>query len=195
MSSGERSAPRAQSGSPSAARRSRFQVGEDGDGSALIGKADRAGDAAYARAVRLFVAEEQNHARMLALLLAAGGSRTLTGHWSDAAFVRLRRLLGLRVELLVLMVADEERHVPFHCVRLREALAPLPAPARRATTLAWQALLAGAAAVVAADHGPALRSLGLPRRTFVSETLRSSPAMAAAMRGTPVPRAPLPAAR
>lgn len=202
----------------------RFQIGEDGDGSALIGKADRAGDAAYARAVRLFVAEEQNHARMLALLLAAGGSRTLTGHWSDAAFVRLRRLLGLRAELLVLMVAevvalryyravrdgsgdpltsqvagrilaDEERHVPFHCVRLREALAPLPAPARRATTLAWQALLAGAAAVVAADHGPALRSLGLPRRTFVSETLRSSPAMAAAMRGAPASRAPLPAAR
>ncbi|MFB7782858.1 ferritin-like domain-containing protein [Streptomyces vinaceus] len=192
----------------------RFQVGEDGDGSALIGKADRAGDPVYARAVRLFVAEEQNHARMLALLLAAGGAGTLAGHWSDAVFVRLRRLLGLRVELLVLMVAeavalryyravrdgapdplvaevagrilaDEERHVPFHCRRLREALAPLPAPARRAATLAWQGLLAGAGAVVAVDHGPALRHLGVRRRGFTADVLRSSGPLARAMAAAP----------
>ncbi|MCC0095346.1 ferritin-like domain-containing protein [Streptomyces flavotricini] len=190
----------------------RFQVGEDGDGSALIGKADRAGDPHYARAVRLFVAEERNHARMLALLLAAGGAATLEGHWSDAVFVRLRRLLGLRVELLVLMVAevvalryyravrdgapdpltaevagrilaDEERHVPFHCRRLREALAPLPAPGRRAATLAWQGLLAGAGAVVAVDHGPALRHLAVTRRAFARDVLRSSGPLAGAIRG------------
>ncbi|MFE9562993.1 ferritin-like domain-containing protein [Streptomyces sp. NPDC006487] len=190
----------------------RFQVGEDGDGSALIGKADRAGDPVYARAVRLFVAEEQNHARMLALLLEAGGARTLDAHWSDTAFVRLRRLLGLRVELLVLMVAevvalryyravrdgaadplasevarlilaDEERHVPFHCLRLREALAPLPAPVRRSAVSAWRAVLAAAAVVVAADHGPALRTLDVSRRAFVADTVRSSAAMAADIAG------------
>ncbi|MFJ7268630.1 ferritin-like domain-containing protein [Streptomyces sp. NPDC099050] len=188
----------------------RFQVGEDGDGSALIGKADRAGDPVYARAVRLFVAEEQNHARMLALLLEAGGAGTLAGHWSDTVFVWLRRLLGLRVELLVLMVAevvalryyravrdgaadplasevagriltDEERHVPFHCLRLHEALTPLPAPARRAALLGWRAALAAAATVVAVDHGPALRTLGVRRRVFVADTVRSSAPMAAAM--------------
>ncbi|MCX4783291.1 ferritin-like domain-containing protein [Streptomyces sp. NBC_01264] len=191
----------------------RFRVGEDGDGSALIGKADRAGDPVYARAVRLFVAEEQNHARMLALLLEAGGAGTLDTHWSDTAFVRLRRLLGLRVELLVLMVAevvalryyravrdgaadpltaevagrilaDEERHVPFHCLRLREALAPLPGPARRAAVLGWRAVLAAATAVVAVDHGPALRTLGVRRRTFVAVTLRASAPMASAIAGT-----------
>ncbi|MYS73820.1 ferritin-like domain-containing protein, partial [Streptomyces sp. SID5926] len=80
----------------------RFQVGEDGDGANLVAKAEEAGDADYARAVRLFVAEEQNHARLLARLLAAGGRPTLSGHWSDTVFVRLRRLLGLRTELLVL---------------------------------------------------------------------------------------------
>ncbi|MBT2452055.1 ferritin-like domain-containing protein [Streptomyces sp. ISL-43] len=192
----------------------RFQVGEDGDGSALIGKADRAGDPVYARAVRLFVAEEQNHVRLLALLLDAGGAGTLARHWSDTAFVGLRRLLGLRVELLVLMVAeavalryyqavrdgaadplasevarrilaDEERHVPFHCLRLREALGPLPAPARRAAALAWRALLAGAAAMVAVDHGPALRTLGVRRRAFVGDTVRASSPMAAAMSAAP----------
>ncbi|THA41100.1 ferritin-like domain-containing protein [Streptomyces sp. A1547] len=194
----------------------RFQVGEDGDGSALIGKADRAGDPVYAQAVRLFVAEEQNHARMLALLLAAGGAGTLDGHWSDAVFVRLRRLLGLRVELLVLMVAeavalgyyravrdgapdplaaevagrmlaDEERHVPFHCRRLHEALTPLPAPARRAATLAWQAMLAGAAVVVAVDHGPALRHLGVRRRRFTADVIRSSGPLVRAMSALPTP--------
>ncbi|MFD7031318.1 ferritin-like domain-containing protein [Streptomyces sp. NPDC059917] len=192
----------------------RFQVGEDGDGSALIGKARRAGDPAYARAVRLFVAEEQNHARMLALLLAAGGADTLSGHWSDTVFVRLRRTLGLRVELLVLMVAevvalryyravrdgaadplvaevagrilaDEERHVPFHCRRLREGLAGLPRPGRRAVVAAWQVLLAGAAVVVSVDHGPALRGLGVRRGAFVRDVLRSSAEPGGAMCGAP----------
>ncbi|AKL70316.1 ferritin-like domain-containing protein [Streptomyces goshikiensis] len=192
----------------------KFQVGEDGDGSALIGKAERAGDPVYAGAVRLFVAEEQNHARMLALLLAAGGSGTLSGHWSDAVFVRLRRLMGLRMELLVLMVAevaalryyravrdgaadplasevagrilaDEERHVPFHCRRLREGFAGLPAPARRAVAGGWRILLAGAAALVAVDHGPALRHLGVRRRAFVAETVRLSAPLAASFTSAP----------
>ncbi|MEU7725918.1 ferritin-like domain-containing protein [Streptomyces sp. NPDC040724] len=194
----------------------KFQVGEDGDGSALSGKADRAGDPVYSEAVRLFIAEEQNHARMLKLLLAAGGAGTLDGHWSDAAFVRVRRLLGLRVELLVLMIAevvalgyyralrdgdvdplvsevagrilaDEERHVPFHCLRLREGLAGLPRPARRAVTAGWRGLLGCAAALVALDHGPALRTLGVGRGAFVAQTLRSSAWMARAMSGGPVP--------
>ncbi|MFI8519307.1 ferritin-like domain-containing protein [Streptomyces sp. NPDC085481] len=195
----------------------RFQVGEDGDGVELRAKAAAAGDPAYAEAVALFVAEEQNHARMLALLLSAAGAETLCGHWSDAAFVRLRRLLGLRLELLVLMVAevvalryyralrdgagdrltaevagrilaDEERHVPFHCRRLRESLAALPAPGRYAATTGWRALLAGAALVVAYDHGPALRGLGVRRASFFRDVLRSSAPMAAAMDG----RGPLP---
>lgn len=194
----------------------KFQVGEDGDGSALTAKADLAGDPVYSRAVRLFIAEEQNHARMLRLLLAAGGAETLDGHWSDAAFVRVRRLLGLRVELLVLMIAevvalgyyralrdgstdplttevagrilaDEERHVPFHCLRLREGLAGLPRPARRAVTAGWRGLLAGAATLVAVDHGPALRTLGVNRGAFVAGTVRSSAWMARAMAGGPLP--------
>lgn len=50
----------------------RFQVGEDGDGANLGGKVDQAGgDTDYAQAVRLFIVEEQNHARLLAWLLAA----------------------------------------------------------------------------------------------------------------------------
>ncbi|MET8708384.1 ferritin-like domain-containing protein [Streptomyces californicus] len=189
----------------------RFQVGEDGDGAELITKAEAAGDAEYASAVRMFVAEERNHARLLALLLASGDAPTIASHWSDRVFVTLRRALGLRLELLVLMIAevvalryyralrdggedaltrevagrvlaDEERHVPFHCHRLRRALRPLPAPARVLVTSGWRAALAAACLVVAVDHGPALRRLGVGRGRFAVEVVRSSGPIAAAMR-------------
>ncbi|WP_239154062.1 hypothetical protein [Amycolatopsis sp. FDAARGOS 1241] len=80
----------------------RFQVGESGDGVNLIAKAQPR----YREAVRLFVAEEQNHARLLAELLKAAGSTTIREHWSDTAFVWLRRALGLRLELMVLLIAE-----------------------------------------------------------------------------------------
>lgn len=188
----------------------RFQVGEDGDGANLVGKADAAGDRDYARAVRLFVAEEQNHARLLARLLAAGGVPPLTGHWSDTAFVRLRRVLGLRTELLVLMIAevvaaryyralsegtddaltadvaarilaDERRHIPFHCDRLRAALGELPRAVRRPVMALWQLHLLAAALLVAADHGAALRRLGVGRLRFTSEVAASSGAVVTAV--------------
>ncbi|MFD6160576.1 ferritin-like domain-containing protein [Nocardia sp. NPDC060256] len=178
----------------------RFQVGESGDGANLIAKAGAAGDPAYSAAVRLFVAEEINHARMLGLLLEAGGSATIHAHWSDTVFVRLRRALGLRLELMVLMVAevvalryyralrdgtddaltaqvaglilnDELRHVPFHCHRLRVAFANTSGLARLIPVLLWWIVLVGATMVVAADHGPALRQLGVSRGGFVLDVI------------------------
>ncbi|MFD8866352.1 ferritin-like domain-containing protein [Streptomyces sp. NPDC059590] len=188
----------------------RFQVGEAGDGANLVGKADEAGDGDYAQAVRLFVAEEQNHARLLARLLASGGAPTLTGHWSDTVFVRLRRLMGLRLELLVLMIAevvalryyralrdgtddaltsdvagrilsDEQRHVPFHCERLHISLAELPRAMRRPVMALWQLLLLAVSLVVAADHGPALRRLDIGRLRFVADVAASSGAVVSAV--------------
>ncbi|MET9771311.1 ferritin-like domain-containing protein [Streptomyces sp. NPDC006415] len=189
----------------------RFQVGEDGDGAELITEAEAAGDAEYASAVRMFVAEERNHARLLALLLASGGAPVIASHWSDRVFVTLRRALGLRLELLVLMIAevvalryyralrdgagdaltrevagrilsDEERHVPFHCDRLRRGLRPLPPPVRVLVTSGWRAALAVASSVVAVDHGSALRRLGMGRFRFVREVVRSSGPIVATMR-------------
>lgn len=191
----------------------RFQLGEDGDGANLIAKADAAGDPHYAAAVRLFEDEEHNHARLLARLIEAGGATTLAGHWSDTVFARLRRSLGLSGELLLLMIAevvalryyralrdgtddpltsevarrilaDEERHVPFHCARLRASLAKLPRPARRPVLAGWRVLLLGAALVVAADHGPALRRLGVGRGRFVADVAGSAGPVVAAILGT-----------
>ncbi|MQA86914.1 MAG: ferritin-like domain-containing protein [Streptosporangiales bacterium] len=189
----------------------RFQVGETGDGANLIRKADRAGDDDYRAAVRLFVAEEQNHARMLGLLLHAAGYSTIAGHWSDAIFVRLRRAAGLRVELLVLLIAevialryyralrdgtddplttqvadrilaDEQRHVPFHCHRLRHCLAELPWPARTALIGLWRVFLAGTTLVVAVDHGRALRALGVTRTRVVADVITVSGCIATALK-------------
>ncbi|MEU2629240.1 ferritin-like domain-containing protein [Kitasatospora sp. NPDC007106] len=189
----------------------KFQVGEDGDGTNLIGKADAAGDADYAAAVRLFVAEEQNHARLLAALLEAAGAPLLGSHWSDALFVRLRRLLGLRLELMVLLVAevvavpyyrsvrdgaadglvaevagriaaDELRHIPFHCLRLRESIGLLPAALRSPAVAFWRLLATAAAGFVALDHGPALRVLGVRRRQFVVRSAAVAAEAARALR-------------
>ena len=173
----------------------RFQVGEAGDGANLIAKSAR-DSTEYAAAVRLFVAEERNHARMLAELLTAAHADTIASHWSDVVFVRLRRALGLRLELLVLMcaevvalryyralrdgstdplatdvagriLADEERHVPFHCARLRTAFGR----ATRPVVASWRLALFGVAVVVAVDHGPALSRLGVTRRRFVGDVV------------------------
>ncbi|EOD63054.1 ferritin-like domain-containing protein [Amycolatopsis vancoresmycina] len=188
----------------------RFQVGEAGDGANLIAKA--AGDDTYLAAVKLFVAEEQNHARMLAGLLAAANVSTIPGHWSDTVFVKLRRALGLRLELMVLLIAevvalryyralrdgttdplvcqvaarilaDEERHVPFHCHRLEIGFRALRKPARAAVLGAWRILLLGVAVTVAADHGPALHRLGVGRVVFVAEVLTEFEAALARIRG------------
>lgn len=176
----------------------RFQVGESGDGANLIAKAEADGPAGYAQAARLFVDEERNHARLLAALLAAAGAPTLRSHWSDAVFVRLRRRLGLRLELMVLMIAEvvalryyralrdgsgdplvsrvaarilaeEERHVPFHCERLRVGFAGMSDGERRVVAAVWRTLFAGALLVVVLDHGPALRRLGVRRRRFAAD--------------------------
>ncbi|MGZ9928371.1 ferritin-like domain-containing protein [Streptomyces sp. NC-S4] len=215
--------PRWESGAslPPALRTSiqRFQAGEGGDSTALFAKADAAGDPEYSAALRLFVAEEQNHARLLALLLEAGGATTRPGHWSDTAFARLRRLPGLRAELLLLMVAevvalryyralrdgtgdpltsevagrilaDEVRHVPFHCERLRASVAELPRAARHPVLAGWRVMLLGAAVVVAADHGRALRGLGVGRGRFVADVVGSGGPVVAAILGTDPLRVP-----
>jgi hypothetical protein len=178
----------------------RFQAGEDGDGASLLAKTANAGDADYLAAVRLFVAEEQNHARLLRNVLACAGEETINGHWTDTIFITVRRGLGLRLELMTLMLAevvalryyralrdgtddrlltdvagrilaDEERHVPFHVDRLRAAFAGTPLLGRLVAATFWWLLMTGATLVVAADHGPALRQLGVARHRFITEVL------------------------
>ncbi len=174
----------------------RFQVGEQGDGLHLRAAAARTHDVAYAQAIGLFVREEQGHSRLLAQALARLGAPLLPHHWSNTCFVLLRRCVGLRLELLVLLTAeiiaqhyypalrdgvsddttlravfariaeDEEGHVAFHCAYLRAALATLPRVARSALRGGWHLLFRATCLAVLLDHCGALRAVGETPRGF-----------------------------
>ncbi|OBB05862.1 hypothetical protein A5662_10395 [Mycobacteriaceae bacterium 1482268.1] len=188
----------------------RFQLGESGDGQELLRKAEGAGDGEYLAAVKLFVAEEQQHAALLLRLLGHLGGTPLISHWSDAAFVRLRRLMGLRTELMVLMVAevvalsyysglahqcpdtvtravaarilaDERKHVPFQTERLRAGFAQSGVAARAFAFGFWWMTAIGATVVVAFDHGPLLHAIGYRRTRFIRDVLADFAPLAAAV--------------
>jgi hypothetical protein len=176
----------------------RFQVGEQGDGKHLIRAAHSTGDATYAHTIELFIKEEQGHSSLLAALLAGMGAPLLKWHWSDFAFVQLRRLCGLKVELLVLLSAemiakryyralyegtndavlraafsqilsDELGHVAFHIEFLQRAFSHLPVPTRNLVRMAWRAFFAVVCRVVAHDHRAVLQAVGVAPTEFVRD--------------------------
>jgi hypothetical protein len=188
----------------------RFQLGESGDGEQLLAKAARAGDPEYLRAAELFVAEEQQHAALLMRLLGYLGGQPMQTHWSDAVFVRLRRLMGLRTELMVLtvaevvalsyygglatrgpdavvravadrIVADEHPHVRFQVDRLRAGFARSRVWARALAFAFWWLTAIGATVVVSFDHGPLLDAIGYRRTRFIRDVLTDFAKVAAAV--------------
>lgn len=188
----------------------RFQLGESGDGEQLLRKAARAGDPEYLRAAELFVAEEQQHAALLLRLLGYLDGQPMRRHWSDAVFVRLRRLMGLRTELMVLtvaevvalsyygglayagpdavvravaarIVADEHPHVRFQTDRLRAGFAGAHAGVRALAFAFWWVTAVGATVVVAFDHGPLLDAIGYRRARFIRDVLADFAKVAAAV--------------
>jgi hypothetical protein len=188
----------------------RFQLGESGDGQQLLRNAERAGDPEYVRAIGLFVAEEQQHAALLLRLLGYLGGTPMSSHWSDAVFVRLRRVLGLRTELMVLSVAevvalsyygglsaagpdpvtravaarivdDEQAHVRFQRDRLHTGFADSPAPLRLLALALWWVVAVGATAVVALDHRGVLDAIGYRPTRFVRDVLIDFAGLSAAV--------------
>ena len=173
----------------------RFQTGESGDGAHLKRVAAASGDPAYLAAIDLFVEEEQEHAALMARVLAGLHAPLLGQHWSDRCFRFLCNLAGLHLELMVILVAeiiakcyfralhtgiadpvmravcaqilhDEESHIAFHCDTLRPALSTLPAPVRYAAHLGWRVLLWLVYGVVLYDHRALFRALGVPPGAF-----------------------------
>lgn len=179
-----------------------FQLGESGDGTHLLEQADLSGAGdQYLGALKRFVAEEQEHARMLAAVLQALDGPLLSRHWSDQLFVLARRARSLVTEVLVLLVAevialtyyatlrdglpigglrevftrihdDELVHVDFHCDTLPRHLDRYSQRTLSVIRIGWNTLVAGAAAGVAISHGPALRAMGTTRHDFVRRVLR-----------------------
>ncbi|PXA68489.1 ferritin-like domain-containing protein [Cryobacterium arcticum] len=185
----------------------RFELGEGGEGTGLLARARSRHDPAYDAALKLFIAEEQKHSALFLAALGHLGVEPLGSHWSDAAFVRLRRLVGLRTEITLFLIAetvameyflalrrsddpvvqgvarriltDEVEHVRFQIDQLRAGFAGVPRPGRVVAASAAWVVAVGAATVLAIDHGPALRALGLRPSTFWRRALghfgRSAP--------------------
>jgi Rubrerythrin len=179
----------------------RFELGESGDGNRLKAHAAALGEPAYEQAIALFIQEEQDHARWLGELLATLNVSPLTWHWSDALFVWLRRRMGLKTELCVLLVAemiakryyaalrdgipdreckrlfsqiclDEEGHLAFHTAYLTDAFRQWSAPACLAVWLLWWGFYRVACLAVMLDHHAILRATGVSQAQFWRDTGR-----------------------
>jgi len=125
-----------------------FQRGENSEGKHLFNYAKTMGDDSYTETIRLFIKEEQTHARVLGVYMQKRGIPRITDHWVDNVFRALRQLAGLRVTLTVLLTAeiiaktyykalflatddqllreicgqilqDEDKHIEFQCYTLR----------------------------------------------------------------------------
>jgi len=88
-----------------------FQAGESSEGRHLFqyakAYAERTGDHEYVEAIRLFIAEEQRHARDLAHFLEINGIPLVKTTFSDRIFRRLRQVFnGLEVSIAVLVTAE-----------------------------------------------------------------------------------------
>jgi hypothetical protein len=177
----------------------RFQVGESGEGKYLKKYAAQTGDAEYAQAIDLFIAEENYHAQLLAQVLDALEAPLLQGHWSDAAFIVLRRFGGLHAELMILLVAeliakryyrvlqnatqdenirlmcaqilrDENAHVAFHCDTLSRAFAHHSRARRAWTLLSWKSFCRFVCFLVACDHRKVLSAANVSIMDWMRST-------------------------
>ncbi len=195
-----------------------FQLGESGGGT--IADQARASklpgiDSAYAEAMASFVAEEHRHANILAMCVRMLGGELLTRQWTARLFVSIRRMMGLRFKVLVLLiaeivgicyyhliasrlpasplqnwlfkiVADERSHLEFHCDFLRTQIAGRWR--RRAFVVAWRALSSVAAMIVWFDHRGALRDLGIGTGTLRQRWLAYSTLAEQLVVSPPAPR-------
>jgi len=177
-----------------------FQRGESGEGRHLIRYARRyaeeTGDADYITAIRLFILEEQRHARDLARFLTINRLPLARGSFADAVFRRLRNVFGtLEMSIAVLITAelmaqvyyaalrvatqsvvlerlceqilrDEERHVEFQAERLGILRAKRRAVAYQTTMSFQRALFAATCVVVWRVHRDAFRAGGFGFRRF-----------------------------
>jgi len=177
-----------------------FQRGESSEGRHFLGYAEAyaaaTGDRDYVAALRLFIAEEQRHARVLARFLAINGIPLVRATFSDRVFRLLRHLLGtLEISVAVLITAeiiaqvyyaalrtatgslllrrlcdqilrDEASHVEFQAEQLAKLRARRGRLFYGVTLAAQRALFFGTCLVVWVVHGSVFRAGGQTFREF-----------------------------
>ena len=176
---------------------SHFALGESGDGRFLLDQAQRTcpNDPDYITALRLFIDEEKEHARLLGKLVIRFGGHLIAGHWTQSCFRLLRRALGFHFEVQVLVIAelvgtayyrslhirtrdpvleqvcdlvlrDEARHIEFHSDRFASCHASWLPLERALWAAQFQFLFLAAAHVAWFDHSEALTAVGSRRSEF-----------------------------
>ena len=180
---------------------SHFQLGETGSGTFLLERACRqvSNDPVYLDALRFFIAEEGEHARLLERLVIRFGGATIHRHWTHGLFRLIRHALGFRFEIQVLLIAelvgtayyrlirartrdpvlddtcslllrDEAQHVEFHAQWLGTMLSRLLPVEAGIWRTQFQVLFSAAALVAWIDHRPALIASGSDRKEFFRES-------------------------
>ena len=179
-----------------------FQAGEHSEGRHLYraaqGYAARTGDHDYVAAIRLFIAEEQRHARDLGRFLRLNGVPLVRTTFADRVFRRLRTLIDtLEISIAVLVTAeliakvyysalrestesrilrrlcdqilsDEDAHVRFQCSHLAMLRASRSRAALAVTMALQRGLYAGTVLVVGWSHRAVLRRGGMTLREWWS---------------------------
>lgn len=173
-----------------------FQLGESGGGT-IIDQARSselpATDQYYARAMALFVKEENRHADVLARCVRLLGGELIHKNWTARLFVFSRRLMGIRLKVVVLLaaevvglcyyhllskslrpcqvrnllselVADEESHLYFHCDFLRSQATT--GIRRVIFVIVWRVTMLASVFAVMLDHRAAIRDLNIDRRVI-----------------------------
>lgn len=204
---------------PLARSLARFQIGEAGEGR-IAHQVARvtlpAVDDEYRAALRLFVREEGRHARILGGMVRGLGGELLGTTWSERLFVRVRRLAGFRLKILVLLAAevvgigfygsiaarlpagklraaleeitgDEASHLDFHVDFLRRQIDG--AGARWLARAAWLSIAGIACALVVVDHGGTYAQVGVGRRRALVDYARRILAVERALTGPAPARA------
>jgi hypothetical protein len=195
----------------------RFQLGETGGGRRLQRKAARGLDARHREVLRLFVDEEREHARLLALLVHRFDGTLIERHWTSALFKLIRRALRFDWEIQVLLSAeivgsafyiglaerspdpvlhqacriilrDEARHLEFHRSYFCARYARRAAWRRRLWSAQFSLVALAVGWAAWFDHRACLRAYGIGRRDFLALVGRFARHVAAAV-------CPLPAAR
>jgi hypothetical protein len=173
----------------------RFQVGEQGEGHHIKRSAAALGNTEYTATIWLFIAEEQEHSRLLAKVLHKLDAPLLTFHWSDICFTWLRRRMGLRHEIMVLLIAemiakryyrliyeatsnsllqavcgqilyDEDGHIGFHIDHLNAYFAQKPILSNLFVASGWRLLFRVMCAGVIWDHRTMLAAANISMSEF-----------------------------
>lgn len=179
----------------------RFHIGETGEGHHLRKYARRTKDSAYSKCIDLFIKEEQSHSMVLAQIIVALNGTLLRWHWTNIAFTSLRRILGLKTEIMVLLIAeiigktfyqlvaekidnallsnvlslvvlDEIAHIQFLTEFLDARLSNRNALLRQAVHYIWCATFYAACFVFVADHREVLSALGISRDDFINRSAK-----------------------